>query len=235
MPNGVRGMRGLGLSLALVLSGGCALVARPVPPASPAGGGAPSGAVRPAPTVPDDAGVPGAPDAVAPGWVQEGPASWYGEPFHGRQTASGEVYDMEAATAAHRTLPFGALVQIENLETGAVTTLRINDRGPFVGNRILDVSRRGARELGLIGPGVARVRVRVVEVPEPRSCWEVQVGAWRERTSAEAARARLEADGTPARLVAGSDGLHRVRAGPWSVRAQARAVADREGGVLLPC
>jgi rare lipoprotein A len=100
-----------------------------------------------------------------PGWSEEGIASWYGEPFHGRRTASGETYDMEAPTAAHRTLPFGTVVRVENLETGRSTTLRINDRGPYVSGRTIDVSRRGARELDMLGSGIAPVRVTVLQAP----------------------------------------------------------------------
>lgn len=138
----------IGASLATLLvlvSGGCARVGRPAPP-------------PPAPPAGD----------VVPGWVEEGIASWYGPGFHGRTTASGEVYDMEASTAAHPSLPFGTVVRVHNLETGRVTELRVNDRGPFVRGRIIDVSRRGARELGLLGPGIARVRVEVVDVPASR-------------------------------------------------------------------
>jgi rare lipoprotein A len=116
------------------------MVGRPVPPSAP-----------PPPT----------------GAIEEGIASWYGRPFHGRRTASGEVYDMEAATAAHPSLPFGTRVRVHNLETGRATVLRINDRGPFVRGRIIDVSRRGARELGLLEPGIARVRVEILELPGP--------------------------------------------------------------------
>ena len=101
-------------------------------------------------------------DEAAPVWSQEGVASWYGEPFHGRTTASGETYDMEAATAAHPTLPFGTRLRVENLDNGRTFTVRINDRGPFAKGRILDVSRRAARELGMIGPGTARVRITVI-------------------------------------------------------------------------
>ena len=99
----------------------------------------------------------------APGWTRVGIASWYGEPFHGRRTASGEIYDMEAMTCAHPELPFGTRLRIENLDNGRSTTLTVNDRGPFVQGRILDVSRRGARELGMLGPGTARVRITVVD------------------------------------------------------------------------
>lgn len=105
---------------------------------------------------------PPAPDGLA-GWRQTGVASWYGDPFHGRRTASGEVYDMERLTAAHQTLPFGTRVRVENLDNGMAVTVRINDRGPFVKGRILDLSRRAARELGMIGSGTARVQITVLE------------------------------------------------------------------------
>lgn len=104
-----------------------------------------------------------APDGA---WTEEGIASWYGPPFHGRTTASGEVYDMEAMTAAHPTLPFGTVVQVHNLENGLWTTVRINDRGPFVGGRIVDLSRGAAREIDMIGSGIARVRLVIPSPPE---------------------------------------------------------------------
>ncbi len=89
-------------------------------------------------------------------------ASWYGNPYHGRTTASGETYDMEAMTAAHPSLPFGSRIRVENLDTGRSVTVTINDRGPFVKDRILDVSRKAARELGMLGPGTARVRITLL-------------------------------------------------------------------------
>jgi rare lipoprotein A len=92
-------------------------------------------------------------------------ASWYGEQFHGRTTSSGEVYDMEGMTAAHRTLPFSTVVRVENLTNGRSTTLRINDRGPFVDGRIIDLSRWGARELEMLGAGIAQVQVTVIGLP----------------------------------------------------------------------
>jgi rare lipoprotein A len=101
-------------------------------------------------------------DDLGPGWTQTGIASWYGEPFHGRTTASGETYDMEAATGAHPSLPFGTRIRVENLDNGRTADLTINDRGPFAKGRILDVSRRIARELDMIGPGTARVRITVL-------------------------------------------------------------------------
>jgi rare lipoprotein A len=89
-------------------------------------------------------------------------ASWYGNPYHGRTTASGETYDMNEMTCAHPTLPFGTRLRVQNLDNGRSVTVRVNDRGPFVKDRILDVSRKAARELGMIGPGTARVRITVV-------------------------------------------------------------------------
>jgi rare lipoprotein A len=128
-------LRALSALLALVAAGGCRAAGPPLPP--------------PPPPLPD--------------WTQEGLASWYGEPFHGRTTASGEVFDMEALTAAHRTLPFGTVVEVLNLDNGRSITVRINDRGPFVSGRIIDLSRRAAGEIDMIGAGVVRVRVILVE------------------------------------------------------------------------
>ena len=103
-----------------------------------------------------------------PGYDLVGVASWYGRRYHGRRTASGEIFNMNAPTAAHPTLPFGTWARVTNLENGRSVVLRINDRGPFVRRRIIDVSRRAAQELGFLRQGTARVRVRVVE-PEQAS------------------------------------------------------------------
>jgi rare lipoprotein A len=95
-------------------------------------------------------------------YAEVGVASWYGPGFHGRPTANGEEYDMNDLTAAHRTLPMPSIVRVTNLENGRSIKLRVNDRGPFVGERIIDVSRRGAQLLGFYGNGTARVRVDIV-------------------------------------------------------------------------
>ena len=95
--------------------------------------------------------------------IGSGMASYYGRRFHGRPTASGERFDMNAMTAAHRTLPFGSLVEVTNPRNGKKVTVRINDRGPFHGNRVIDVSRAAARELGLIGPGRGSVELAVLD------------------------------------------------------------------------
>ncbi len=93
------------------------------------------------------------------GFVQEGRASWYGEPFHGRPTSSGEIYNMNAKTAAHKTLPLGTYVEVVNQTNNRCTVVRINDRGPFVKGRIIDLSYKAGKEIGLIGPGVAEVTI----------------------------------------------------------------------------
>ena len=96
--------------------------------------------------------------------VQEGIASYYADQFHGRRTANGEIFDMHALTAAHRTLPFNTRVRVTNLDNGRAVVVRINDRGPFVKGRIIDLSYEAARVVGMIGPGTARVRLEVLEM-----------------------------------------------------------------------
>ncbi len=96
---------------------------------------------------------------------ETGIASWYGEDFHGKYTANGEVYDLNAVTAAHRTLPMPSIVQVTNLDNGRTIQLRVNDRGPYARGRIIDVSRRAAQLLGFESIGTAKVRVRIL-VPE---------------------------------------------------------------------
>lgn len=95
--------------------------------------------------------------------VEEGIASWYGNEYHGRITASGEVFNQEAMTAAHRTFPFGTVVQVTNLKNHRTVVVRINDRGPFVRGRVIDLSRGAARELNMLRDGVVPVRIEVLE------------------------------------------------------------------------
>ncbi len=120
-------------------------------------------------------------------------ASWYGHPYHGRPTTSGEIYDMEKMTAAHRTLPFGTRVRVENLSNGRRVEVTINDRGPFVKERLIDVSHAAARRLEMLGPGTSRVRLRVIGLPESSvtGFYAVQVGAFESASNAERLRARL--------------------------------------------
>ena len=102
-------------------------------------------------------------DSYPIGWTETGVASWYGDPFHGRLTASGEVYDMDLMTAAHQALPFGTHIRVDNRDNNRSIELVVNDRGPFLKNRILDVSRAGARALDMIEPGTARVLITILK------------------------------------------------------------------------
>jgi rare lipoprotein A len=95
--------------------------------------------------------------------VEEGIASYYADEFNGRKTSNGEIYDMNALTAAHQTLPFNTRVRVTNLGNGMSVVVRINDRGPFKDNRVIDLSLEAARSIGMIGPGTARVRIEVIE------------------------------------------------------------------------
>jgi rare lipoprotein A len=104
------------------------------------------------------------PEPIKPGgkFVETGMASWYGEPYHGRATASGEIYDMHQLTAAHNRLPLGTVVKVTFLKNYKNVVVKINDRGPFKRNRILDLSYAAAKAIGLIGPGSGKVRIEVV-------------------------------------------------------------------------
>src|SRR5579862_9697066 len=115
--------------------------------------------------------IPPAPRATAPaaappvGTVERGIASWYGHPYHGRQAADGEIYDMETLVAAHRTLPFQTMVRVRNVSNDKTVDVRIIDRGPFVGGRIIDLSHAAARQIELIGPGVGQVEMTIITAP----------------------------------------------------------------------
>jgi rare lipoprotein A len=99
---------------------------------------------------------------VRPGFFQDGVASWYGPGFHGKKTASGEVYDMHGMTAAHSILPLNTIVKVANLKNGQEVVVRVNDRGPFIGDRVIDLSFEAARKLGIVAPGTMPVRVSVL-------------------------------------------------------------------------
>ncbi len=141
--------------------------------------------------------------AVAPAPLETGIASWYGEPFHGRMAASGEIYDMEQLTAAHRTLPFGTLVRVRRLDTAQAVLVRINDRGPFVDSRIIDLSNAAARQIGMTVPGIVEVALEVVSagVDIHGGIFAVQVGAFRELANARRALALMEQRYGSARMV----------------------------------
>jgi rare lipoprotein A len=110
--------------------------------------------------------VPIAPPPPAPtGWTETGIASWYGIPYDGRRTSSGEIFDMHALTAAHRTLPFNTWLEVTDLQSGKRVNVRINDRGPFVDGRIIDLSMGAADQLGMVRAGLAKVRLKVIKPP----------------------------------------------------------------------
>lgn len=98
---------------------------------------------------------------IKPSRILTGTASWYGHPFHGRRTANGEIYDMHQLTAAHKSLPFNSILRITNLENNKKVTVRINDRGPYVGARIIDLSYRAAQKLGMADRGITKIRAEV--------------------------------------------------------------------------
>ncbi len=141
--------------------------------------------------------------------LEVGMASWYGPNFHGKSTANGETYDQNELTAAHKTFPFNTVVKVTNLENGKSVTVRINDRGPYVGNRIIDVSRAAAEELEMIGPGTAEVRLELVssDVPVGRQIepemFTVQLASYTERIQAEEYARRVDGAFVQSALVNG--------------------------------
>lgn len=165
------------------------------------------------------------------GYTEEGDASWYGNPFHGRRASNGEVYDMYKLTAAHRTLPFETMVRVTNLNNGKTTTVRITDRGPFVDNRIIDLSQAAAREIESIGPGVVPVRIEVLgNVDVTAGFFTVQVGAFRDRGNAERLRERLSVSYSPIFIQQydSSEGaFYRVRVGRISGQQAAQDFGEK--------
>jgi len=122
-----------------------------------------------------------------------GYASWYGHPYHGRRTSNGETYDMNTMTAAHRTLPFDTVVKVSNLSNGKEVTVRINDRGPFVKDRIIDLSYVAARQIDMVGPGTARVNLEILKVvPNPFPV-AIQVASFKEEVNAKKLQTDLKA------------------------------------------
>ncbi len=132
--------------------------------------------------------------AVPPAFtLEEGLASWYGGKFQGRLTSSGEVFDTNLLTAAHKTLPFGTLAKVTNLANGLSIVVKINDRGPFVEGRIIDLSRAAAEQIDMVGLGTARVSVEVLSFSADR--FAIQVGAYLQERNAEGVRRHLEKAG----------------------------------------
>ncbi len=139
-----------------------------------------------------------------------GYASWYGGKFHGRQTASGEIFDTNALTAAHRTLPFGSIVRVTNTENGKEVIVRINDRGPFVDGRVIDLSRAAADVLGITAVGIAPVTLEVLHRQNHTELRTIQVAAFSRRANADELVEELRAQGIPAIIESAGEGINRV-------------------------
>ncbi len=175
---------------------------------------------------------PKTPPTPAPaGYTEEGNASWYGNPFNGRRASNGEIYDMYKLTAAHRTLPFETMVRVTNLNNGKSTTVRITDRGPFVDNRIIDLSLAAAREIESVGPGVVPVHLEVLgNVDVTAGFFTVQVGSFRDRANAERLRDRLNLTYSPI-LIQQYDSpegtFYRLRVGKVSGEDAAKDLAEQ--------
>jgi rare lipoprotein A len=161
----------------------------------------------------------------------EGLASYYAEPYHGRKTASGEVFDSyQELTAAHRTLPFDTLVRVTNKTNGREVDVRINDRGPFVDGRVIDLSLRAAREIGMVQSGVAPVKLKVLKsgVAASGTTFAVQVAAFENARAAEDLKARLEKkySGVVIQTVSDDRVLYRVRIGQPDLQAATKVASD---------
>lgn len=159
----------------------------------------------------------------AHGFIEEGVASWYGPGFHGKSTSSGEPYNQYAMTAAHKILPLGTDVRVTHLGNGRSIIVRINDRGPFVDDRVIDLSRAAATRLEMMGTGTARVRVQslgnlaqVASDGAIKGDFYAQVGAFGKKENAQKLIAALSKAGNRGRLIFGNNNMWNVQVGPWS-------------------
>ena len=195
----------------------------------------------------------------ADGHRERGIASWYGSKFHGRRTSSGEPYDMYAMTAAHKHLPLPTWVEVRHLENGRRIVVKVNDRGPFAENRIIDLSYAAAAKLGMLGTGTAPVEIRTVTPDDPApatpttrvadnrpdsdSGYWIQLAAFGSANNAQRFADELKAAGlsAPPSILRGPDGLHRVRLGPLTDVAAVDRLSDElrrarfaPGHVIIP-
>lgn len=224
-------------SSAIILLVGCGekkrVVTRVPPPPPPVT--SETAATRPTPN-------PDVYDRRTPILVETGMASWYGPPYHNRKAATGEVYDMHQLTAAHKTLPLNSIVRVTNVANGKSVIVRINDRGPFIGTRIIDLSYAAAHEIETWRAGVANVRVEVLETPKSLNeggRWCVQIGAFSDAEEATRLKEKLARKYRTANVIQfnGPTGAW-VRFRPLNdERARAVEVANStkvdEGGVFL--
>jgi rare lipoprotein A len=213
--------------------------------------------VPPPPPIPQEkpAPVPVPPDTTAedekievpagakPIFEETGMASWYGAPYHNRRGSNGEVYNMHAMTAAHRTLPLGSIVRVTNVKSGHSAVVRITDRGPFVEGRIVDLSLAAAKALDVYLPGTAKVRLEVLDSPSPLGAsgrWAVQIGSFADEKGAGELAEHLQRRYQTAKVL-----KFPSPAGNWWVRVRvldddrlraeslARETATAEGSVFL--
>lgn len=166
--------------------------------------------------------------------IENGISSWYGPNFHGKLTANGEVYDMNAVSAAHRTLPFGTILLVENLDNGRTVQVRINDRGPYAKDRIIDLSKAAAEQLDMIGPGTARVRLYLLEGDIENSkitdikvpTYTVQLGSFQDRKQAELQVSKAEGSRIEKTKV-GNETFYRVYYGSFTDQSEAQNEMQR--------
>ena len=168
-----------------------------------------------------------------PGQTEEGIASYYDGEFVGRRTANGEIMDRDQLTAAHRTYVFGTVLRVTNLDNGLDTVVRINDRGPFVHGRIIDLTLAGARALDMIGSGIAKVRLEVLAAPPPGTPMWVQIGAFIDPDNAERLRRRCSDASFPVTVIVEGE-FHKVRLGPCESERDARILAGRARKLDVP-
>ncbi len=173
---------------------------------------------------------------VTEGHTQVGIASWYGIEEHNNYAASGEKFSKYAYTAAHKSLPMGTVVRVTNLENGRDVVVKINDRGPFVGDRIIDLSHAPAKAIDMIQKGTVKVKVEVMSTPSSRSGsyfdanYTVQVGSYKERASAVNVKKRLDIEYDEVRIETvkvNGDDYHRVRVGRYSSEKDAKKAASK--------
>lgn len=170
----------------------------------------------------------------ASGYAEQGLASWYGEPFHGRKTSNGEIYDMHGDTAAHKTLPMDTMLLVKNLENGRSTVVRINDRGPFVQERIIDLTLAKAHELGVYGKGTAKVEIVALGAQQPEETPLVAAGPER---PAEGGKAKPKPKIKPPPIPDFDKGNFYVQVGAFikieNARTLAKAFAKRGRDVII--
>ncbi len=183
----------------------------PPPPAIPS--------ATPATPVPaESAPLPEVSPDIEPIYVETGKASWYGAPYHNRKAANGETYDMNALTAAHRTLPLNSVVRVTNVQTGSSTLVRITDRGPFVEDRIIDLSMAAAKAVDVWRRGTAMVKLEVLQAPsaiETGGRWAVQMGGFPAENDARKLQDKLSRRYHTAKVLAFASPV-----GDWWVRVR---------------